>query len=59
MGEFTTFTPSAGGKTERVSLADRLRALFESGRAVIVGDAVPLRPYIGDEEEEPPLREEI
>ena len=59
MGEFTTATPSAGGKSERVSLADRLRALFESGRAVIVGDALPLRPYEGNDEEEPPLREEI
>ena len=59
MGEFSTVTPSAGGKAERVSLADRLRALFESGRAVIVGDAVPLKPYEGSEEEEPPLREEI
>ena len=59
IGEFATVTPSAGGKTERVSLADRLRALFESGRAVIVGDAAPLRPYVGDEEEDPPLREEI
>jgi hypothetical protein len=59
MGEFTTVTPSAGGKAERASLADRLRAMFESGRAVIVGDPLPLKPYTGDEEEEPPLREEI
>src|SRR3954468_14852381 len=59
MGEFTTAAPTAGGKAERVSLADRLRALFESGRAVIVGDAVPLRPYESNEDEDPPLREEI
>jgi acetyl-CoA carboxylase carboxyl transferase subunit alpha len=59
MGEFISVTPSAGGKAERVSLADRLRALFESGRAVIVGDAVPLRPFESNDEEDPPLREEI
>jgi acetyl-CoA carboxylase carboxyl transferase subunit alpha len=59
MGEFVTVAPTGGSRAERISLADRLRGLFESGRAVIAGDATPLRPYSGDEEEEPPLREEI
>jgi acetyl-CoA carboxylase carboxyl transferase subunit alpha len=59
MGEFITVAPSGAARPERVGLADRLRALFESGRAVLVGDAVPLRPGAGDIEEEPPLREEI
>jgi acetyl-CoA carboxylase carboxyl transferase subunit alpha len=59
MGEFVTVAPSGAQRADRVGLADRLRALFESGRAVLVGDATPLRPSVGDIEEEPPLREEI
>ena len=59
MGEFITVAPSGAPRTERAGLADRLRALFESGRAVLVGDAGPLQPAAGDVEDEPPLREEI
>jgi len=59
MGQFVTVAPSGARRADRVGLADRLRALFESGRAVLVGDAGPLRPSIGDLEEDPPLREEI
>jgi acetyl-CoA carboxylase carboxyl transferase subunit alpha len=59
MGEFTSGTAGGAGRAERASLADRLRTLFESGRAVLVGDAGPLRPGAGDIEEDPPLREEI
>ncbi|MDP8904004.1 MAG: acetyl-CoA carboxylase carboxyltransferase subunit alpha [Chloroflexota bacterium] len=60
MGEFATIVPSAGGRPERVGLADRIRALLESGRAALPGgDGAPLRPSMADAEEEPPLREEI
>lgn len=59
MGQFVTVAPSGARRADRVGLADRLRALFESGRAVLVGDAMPLRPAVGDIEEEPPLREEF
>ena len=60
MGEFTTSLPDGAARSERLGLADRIRALLESGRAAIAGgDGAPLRPQVGDVDEEPPLREEI
>ena len=61
MGAFTTAaeTPTAP-RVERVSLTDRIRALFEIGRITLGGPELgPLRPQAADDTDEPPLREEI
>jgi acetyl-CoA carboxylase carboxyl transferase subunit alpha len=63
MGEFATIVPTAAARQERgAGLADRLRALLESGRAALgVSDSAPLPPVVADAEEDdaPPLREDV
>ncbi|HUG47383.1 MAG TPA: acetyl-CoA carboxylase carboxyltransferase subunit alpha [Candidatus Limnocylindria bacterium] len=74
MGEFATLAPSSTARPERGGLAERLRALLESGRAALGGpdgaplrpdgaplrpDGAPLRPDVAQADDDPPLREDV
>jgi acetyl-CoA carboxylase carboxyl transferase subunit alpha len=60
MGEFATLTPTATTRPERAGLAERIRALLESGRAALAGtEGVPLPTDTAQADDEPPLREEV
>jgi len=59
MGEFATLAPTAAARPERAGLAERIRALLESGRAALAGaDGQPL-PEVRDADDDPPLREDV
>jgi len=60
MGEFATIAPTTAARPERAGLAERIRALLESGRAALAGsDGTPLRPEMADVDDEAPLREDV
>ncbi|HSH21697.1 MAG TPA: acetyl-CoA carboxylase carboxyltransferase subunit alpha [Candidatus Caenarcaniphilales bacterium] len=60
MGEFATVAPAQATRPERHRLADRIRALLQSGRAALAGaDGSQLRSQVAAAEDEPPLREEV
>ena len=61
MGQFTIETTAAAARPERARLADRIRALLESGRAVLAGPAAANLPVGVDDadDEPPPLREDV
>ncbi|MDQ3938234.1 MAG: hypothetical protein M3253_06085, partial [Chloroflexota bacterium] len=60
MGEFATRVPTAPPPVERAGLADRIRALLQSGRAALAGgDSASLRPPPAELEDEPPLHEDV
>jgi acetyl-CoA carboxylase carboxyl transferase alpha subunit len=62
MGAFATSEESRAVRRERRRLADRIRGVLSSGRAVLgvgVGEGGPLRPAAADEPEDPPLREDV
>ena len=58
MGEFTSVSPREAGPAERVGIAERIRHMFESGRAALAGhDGAAPGPEPVDDE--PPLREDV
>jgi acetyl-CoA carboxylase carboxyl transferase subunit alpha len=60
MGAFTAAEAPVRERRERRRVVDRIRALLDSGRAVLsVGEGGPLRPGAADEVDEPPLHEEV
>ncbi len=62
MGEFATLAPTSAARPERAGIADRIRALLESGRAALAGSDGLLPPAAADRpqaDDEPPLREEV
>jgi acetyl-CoA carboxylase carboxyl transferase subunit alpha len=60
MGEFSTVVPTHAARQERQGLADRIRALLESGRAALAGaDGHSLLPQPVDSDDDPPLKEEV
>ena len=60
MGEFATVVPTGPARRERLGLAERIRALLESGRAALAGaDGVLVRPPPPEQGHEAPLREDV
>jgi len=46
-------------RPERQSLADRLRMLLGSSCGILGAEQGPLRPEAADDQDEPPLREDV
>ncbi len=59
MGAFADSGTSVTPRQERQSLADRLRLLLGSGRGMLGAEPGPLRPAAADDQDEPPLREDV
>ncbi len=60
MGEFATVVPTGPARRERLGLAERIRALLESGRTALAGaDGNPVRTRAPEEGDEAPLREDV
>lgn len=59
MGTFADSSSSVTPRPERQSLADRLRMLLGSGRGMLGSELRPLRPDAADDQDEPPLREDV
>ena len=59
MGAFADSGSLVTPRPERQSLADRLRMLLGSGRGILGADQGPLRPEAADDQDEPPLREDV
>lgn len=62
MGAYTTTEEPRRVRRERRRLADRIRSVLRSGRAVLGvgdGDGMPLRSDAADDVEDPPLHEEV
>jgi acetyl-CoA carboxylase carboxyl transferase subunit alpha len=60
MGAFTEAPPEVPAvRAERQGLAERIRALFDSGRTALVGGDGTALPPVPDEDEEPPRGEEV
>ena len=57
MGEFAVATPTGEPRPERPRMLERIRRRLESGRASIAGVSLP--NTLGDDEGEPPLREDV
>ncbi|MDQ3448933.1 MAG: acetyl-CoA carboxylase carboxyltransferase subunit alpha [Chloroflexota bacterium] len=59
MGAFADSGSIVTPRQERQSLADRLRSLLGSGRGSVGSELGPLRPDAADDQDEPPLREDV
>ncbi len=59
MGEFAVVTPSGEPQPEQPGVFERLRRLLDSGRAAIAGGAASLPAILGDNDDEPPLSEDV
>ena len=59
MGAFADSGSLVTPRPERQSLADRLRMLLGSGRGILGAEQGPLRPEAADDQDEPPLREDV
>ncbi len=59
MGAFADSGSVVTPRQERQSLTERLRMLIGSGRGMLGTDLGPLRPDAADDQDEPPLREDV
>ena len=59
MGAFADSGSVVTPRQERQSLTERLRLLLGSGRGMLGTDLGPLRPDAADDQDEPPLREDV
>ncbi len=59
MGAFADSGSMVTPRPERQSLADRLRMLLGSSRGILGAEQGPLRPEAADDQDEPPLREDV
>jgi acetyl-CoA carboxylase carboxyl transferase alpha subunit len=59
MGAFADSGSMVTPRPERQSLADRLRMLLGSGRGMLGSELRPLRADAADDQDEPPLREDV